>query len=472
MRRCALRHPRRHCQRSEEAKRWPRSSSTQSRALRRPQLSRVSLAEAGLLERQHLQEWVIAHPEILGEDVLIVTFEFDRWVTGAGHPTWERLDVLALDRTGRLVVAELKRDLAPDAIVVQALNYAAMVSRFSLDLLVEAYGARRGGDASTAVLQDELRDWAPALSDETLAPPRIVLVAEDFGPVLRNTAMFLIEQGLDLRLVRVQLYKMANDTLALTASQLLPVRDTEEFMVRPRSAASTQRATRTAAVRRASIPDRIVAAGIFTDGQELRKVVPVGVGEDRDAVAAWLEEEADRPVVRWRQDPRAPVEWALDGQPWNLTTLIRHIVEEATGEPARTQVWGPNWYQTLDGEVLHKVAEPLADISGERFDWSRLHDVLAALPNGRWTTYGDLAEVVGTAAQPLGGHLSRCPQCPNAWRVLGSDGRPRPTFEWTDPTDTRSQEDALSAEGVTFVHGSADPARRLGPVEINNLITG
>src|SRR5256885_997632 len=122
---------------------------------------RVSLAHEGLLERQHLQEWVIAHPEILGEEVLIITFEFDRWITGAGQPTWERLDVLAIDRTGRLIVAELKRDLAPDAVVVQALNYAAMVSRFNLDLLVEAYGVRRGGEMSTEVLQDELRDWAP-----------------------------------------------------------------------------------------------------------------------------------------------------------------------------------------------------------------------------------------------------------------------------------------------------------------------
>ena len=322
---------------------------------------RVSLTEAGLLERRHIQEWVIAHPEILGEDVLIVTFEFDRWITGAGAPTWERLDVLALDRAGRLIVAELKRDVAPDAVMVQALNYAAMARGFSLDLLVEAYGARRGGELSAAELQEELHDWAPALSDETLGPPRIVLVAEDFGPVLRNTAMFLIEQGLDLRLVRVQLYRMTNGTLALTASQLLPVRDTEEFMVRPRSAASTQRAARAAAARRTSIPDRLVAAGIFEEGEELRIVVPAGVAEDRDSVAAWLAEDPQRSVVRWRQDPRAPVEWAVDGGSWNLTILIRHIIEEATGEPARTQVWGPNWYQTLDGEVLHKVAEPLGD---------------------------------------------------------------------------------------------------------------
>jgi alkylated DNA nucleotide flippase Atl1 len=433
---------------------------------------RVSLTEAGLLERQHLQEWVIAHPEILGEDVLIVTFEFDRWITGAGAPTWERLDVLALDRAGRLIVAELKRDVAPDAVMVQALNYAAMARGFSLDLLVEAYGARRGGELSTAELQQELREWAPAVSDETLAPPRIALVAEDFGPVLRNTAMFLIEQGLDLRLVRVQLYRMTNGTLALTASQLLPVPNTEEFMVRPRSAASTQRAARAAAASRASIPDRLVAAGVFEAGQELRIVVPSGVGEDRDAVAAWLAENPQRAVVRWRQDPRAPVEWAVDGETWNLTTLIRHIVEGATGEPARTQVWGPNWYQTLEGEVLHKVTEPLGYVGGDRFDWSRLHAVLAALPSGRWTTYGDLAQVVGTAAQPLGQHIARCEACPNAWRVLGGDGRPRLNFKWSDPTDTRTQEQALVGEGITFTAGAADPAKRLGPAELNRLLSG
>ena len=39
----------------------------------------ITLADAGLRERDDLQEWVLAHPEILGPDVMIVTFEFDRW---------------------------------------------------------------------------------------------------------------------------------------------------------------------------------------------------------------------------------------------------------------------------------------------------------------------------------------------------------------------------------------------------------
>lgn len=430
---------------------------------------RISLAEAGLREREHLQEWVLAHPEVLGEDVLIVTFEFDRWVTGSGESTWERLDVLALDPTGRLVVAELKRDRAPDAVMVQALNYAAMVSRFNLDLLSEAYAHRAGGDKAPDELLDELREWSPNLSDETLAPPRVVLVAEAFGPVLTNTAMFLIEQGLDLRLMRVQLYRLG-ESIALTVSQVLPVPDAEEFMVRPRSAAPTQRAARAAAARRASIPERLVASGVIADREQLQIVVQPGVAEDREAALEWLSEDPTRAIVYWRQDAKEPVEWAVDGQSWNLTTLMRHIITEATGEPPRTQVWGPNWYQTADGRVLHKVAEQLPDDDGGGFNWSELHRLLDALPRGRWTTYGDLAAVVGTAAQPVGGHIAGCGVCRNAHRVLGSDRRPRPAFQWTDPTDTRSQEQALVEESVNFTDGMADPAQRLDAAALKKLV--
>ena len=72
----------------------------------------ITLTEAGLREREHLQEWVLAHPEIIGPDVMVVTFEFDKWTAAAGPPK-DRLDILGLGRDGRLVVAELKRRVGP-----------------------------------------------------------------------------------------------------------------------------------------------------------------------------------------------------------------------------------------------------------------------------------------------------------------------------------------------------------------------
>jgi RecB family endonuclease NucS len=39
------------------------------------------------------------------------------------------LDVLGLDRDGRLVVVELKRDQAPDTVDMQALKYGSLVKQ-------------------------------------------------------------------------------------------------------------------------------------------------------------------------------------------------------------------------------------------------------------------------------------------------------------------------------------------------------
>jgi hypothetical protein len=56
---------------------------------------------------QHIEKWLAAVPELLGEELLVVTTQF------AGFDkTKERSDILALDRAARLVVIELKRDVS------------------------------------------------------------------------------------------------------------------------------------------------------------------------------------------------------------------------------------------------------------------------------------------------------------------------------------------------------------------------
>lgn len=105
-----------------------------------------TLQAAGLLERQHLQEWIVANPQILGPGVMVVAVEYDGWVVQGGAQR-DRLDVLRLGVDGRLVVAELKRGVAPDTVEMQAIKYAAMASRFRMETLAVAHAAfatRRG----------------------------------------------------------------------------------------------------------------------------------------------------------------------------------------------------------------------------------------------------------------------------------------------------------------------------------------
>ncbi|MGI5146834.1 endonuclease NucS domain-containing protein [Plantactinospora sp. CA-294935] len=320
---------------------------------------RISLTEAGLLERQHLQQWVIDHPELIDSGMKVVTFEYGRWVAAGGTPTADRLDVLGLDRTGRLVVVELKRDRAPDTVTMQAINYAAMARLFSLDTLAEVHAAHLGGDTPTDEALAHLKEWAEGVCDETLRTPRIILMAGDFGPTLTNTALYLYESGIDIRLIRYQLYRTNTGETVLSVAQLLPVPDAEEYMVRPRSSSGTRVATQTAKARRASAVQRLIAHKTIADGTELTIVVPDQVGQDRDTIRTWLAAHPDHARVRWHNDISAPAEWAHDGARWRLSALISHIIETATGQPPKAQVWAQSWLRDKDGRTLHHLAEPL-----------------------------------------------------------------------------------------------------------------
>nr|MBJ6969754.1 hypothetical protein [Vibrio cholerae] len=56
-------------------------------------------SELGFRERDHLQEWLAYQPDALGEELLIIQKEFDGF-----DDTRERLDLLALDKYGNLVI--------------------------------------------------------------------------------------------------------------------------------------------------------------------------------------------------------------------------------------------------------------------------------------------------------------------------------------------------------------------------------
>ena len=101
-------------------------------------IAESSFIGLNIWERQHIEEWIRTNPEILGEDLLVVSTEFDRFTNSN-----DRLDVLALDRSGNLVVIELKRDSAAGYADLQAIRYAAMVSSMTIEVLIPYYVSYR-----------------------------------------------------------------------------------------------------------------------------------------------------------------------------------------------------------------------------------------------------------------------------------------------------------------------------------------
>lgn len=120
------------------------------------------------------------------------------------------------------------------------------------------------------------------------------------------------------------------------------------------------------------------------------------------------------------------------------------------------QVWRK---PELSDEVLARYRVRFIERDG--FDWSITHAILAAIPAGKWTSYHQLAEAVGTAAQALGNHMTSCGSCPNPHRVLTWDGRVADSFRWGNSDEQRHPSEILAVEGVRFDDKHADKTQQL-----------
>ncbi len=274
--------------------------------------------------------------------------------------------------------------------------------------------------------------------------------------------------GLDVSLVQVSVWQTGEQVVG-SFERLYPVPALEEFTLAPaRQEAAAAKARAEERTRRGRSLDRLVSAEALPIGTTLTVVPDTRITpQERQAVLAWVAEQPARGRATYNGDPSEGLTWEADGSRWSPTGLAKHIVEQATGRRPRV-LGGPRWWATPEGVTLRALADSLGDARGV-FDWGLMHRILDKLPAGRWTTYGDLAAVVGTSPQPLGQHITNCEECSHAWRVLDRDGRVASGFSWSDPTRTDDPADLLTSEGVLLSDGKASPKQRLSRDELTLL---
>jgi hypothetical protein len=195
-------------------------------------MEEITMAAAGLRERQDLQRWITEHPDLVAPGLLLITTEFDRWEAREQRVA-DRLDALFLDTSGAPVVVEFKRDKAADTVEMQALKYAAYCAQLTFDQLVEDYSSAH--DLSPEVGREQLLDHAPALEEAGPRPVKILLVAGSFGPAVTSVVLWLREYGVDIGCIEVTVRAMPGaGTAIVTAQQTLPLPQAEDYLVRRR----------------------------------------------------------------------------------------------------------------------------------------------------------------------------------------------------------------------------------------------
>lgn len=195
----------------------------------------------GILERQHLQAAIKQQIDVIAPNCIVISEEFSEW-----SGSQRRIDLLAIDKEGNLVVIELKRTETGEHMELQALRYAAMVSTLTFSRAIEIYqkylvsiGSEDNADNNLM----EFLGWEEPQEDDFALDVRIILVSANFSKELTTSVMWLNERNLDIRCVRLIPYKH-QDQILVDVQQIIPLPEVESYQVKIKQQSEERREAR------------------------------------------------------------------------------------------------------------------------------------------------------------------------------------------------------------------------------------
>lgn len=148
---------------------------------------------------------------IIADDISIV--DPDLMVIGREVTTayGGRIDILAMDASGDLVVVELKRDKTPREVVAQALDYGYWVRRIDDAVIDDTFidYQRRFLRADNPVgIYAALNERFNIVPDEFNSAHRLVIVAAELDPATERIVTYLQEEyGVDINVVSFRVFR-------------------------------------------------------------------------------------------------------------------------------------------------------------------------------------------------------------------------------------------------------------------------
>jgi len=308
-------------------------------------------------ERRHIEEWVRSNPEILGEDLLVVSIEFDRF-----NKSSDRLDLLAVDRQGNLVVVELKRDSAAGYADLQAIRYAAMVSSMTIDKLVPYYIGYKKTYDDEALTDLEAREQIIEFVEsdsfaELSTKPRIILCSEGFSQEVTATVLWLRDSGIDISCVSITPYKV-DDKVVIVPRVIIPLQEARQYLIDIKQKEDVRESSGRKA--RPKTMKILLDNNLVSAGEELRL---------RNLLPTWVKYDPEDPVfkatITGKRGQSDAIVWAKDGQEYAVSALAWKIFKDL--HPENKDPGGINgnghWVR-LDGKSLWEVAEEFLEKAG------------------------------------------------------------------------------------------------------------
>lgn len=185
--------------------------------------------DLGYRERENLQEWIAKNPEVLGEELLIIQKEYQGF-----NDTNERLDLLALDKDGNLVIIENKLDDTGRDVVWQALKYTSYCSTLTTVQVIRLFQEYLNTFSPDEDAKELILEFLGREDDVDLLlnsnDQRIVLIANNFRKEVTSTVLWLLNHDVQLQCFKTTPYSFGEEEF-LNIEQIIPIPETTEFMI-------------------------------------------------------------------------------------------------------------------------------------------------------------------------------------------------------------------------------------------------
>ncbi|MDD0823809.1 DUF4268 domain-containing protein [Mannheimia sp. AT1] len=202
------------------------------------EINKTTFSEQLLKERYDLQEWVDNNPQILcnalGEKILIIQKEFSDF-----DKTKERLDLLAIDKNGNLILIENKLDDSGKDVTWQALKYVSYCSSFNKDQIIQIYQdyldkkyPNQNKSASTELCEFFDEEEFENISLNSGFNQRIILIAKEFRPEVTSTVLWLRAKSIDVQCIRFIPYQLDDNQIIIDVDKIIPIPETENYMIK------------------------------------------------------------------------------------------------------------------------------------------------------------------------------------------------------------------------------------------------
>ena len=206
-------------------------------------LTATTFAKESVKERDDLQRLLKKQVDIISPDTLVISEEFGEW-TGSKR----RIDLLGIDKNANIVVIELKRTEDGGHMELQAIRYAAMVSALTFDQAEKIFAKYLADNSIEADARSTLTDFLgwdvdDVNEDDFAQEVKMVLASAEFSKEVTTSVIWLNNQGLDIRCVRLKPYNDGADLL-LDVQQVIPLPEAEEYQIQVRDKQRKERQAR------------------------------------------------------------------------------------------------------------------------------------------------------------------------------------------------------------------------------------